>query len=37
MTNKQQKLGEIIIGTIGSVLTFIALWYFVKAIVCFDN
>jgi hypothetical protein len=37
MTNKQHKLGEIIIATIGSVLMFIALYYFVKAIVCFDN
>ena len=32
MTNKQQKLGEIIISIIGSVVLFIALYIFVESI-----
>lgn len=37
MTNKQHKLGEIIISIIGSIVLFITLYYFIKAIVGFDN
>jgi hypothetical protein len=34
---KQRKKDEIILTIVGSVVLFIALYYFVKAIVGFDN
>ena len=34
---KQRQKDEIIISIIGSVILFVTLWYFVKAIVGFDN
>ena len=34
---KQHKKDEIILTIVGSVILFVTLWYFVKAIVCFDN
>lgn len=36
MTNKH-KLGEIVISIIGSAILLTVLYYFVKAIVGFDN
>ena len=34
---KQHKKDEIILTIVGSVILFVTLWYFVKAIVGFDN
>jgi hypothetical protein len=34
---KQRQKDELALAIIGSVILFIALWYFIKAIVGFDN
>ena len=34
---KQRQKDELIIAIIGAIVLFVTLWYFVKAIVGFDN
>ena len=34
---KQRQKDEIILTIVGSAILFVTLYYFVKAIVCFDN